>query len=455
MRTRSLGLGSLSFTSQEPAKTIIQITSTASYSKTYYILAYNQLTATAGLSPPIYLLDTDTIENIVDKIIAASAYNGWVLRKINSSTIECTNSTGIRTNNSSTGVTLRPDSPVTANFLFDTRGRATSSDMYGYYGKYKGLATPNELISLAGITQGVTKNDAYNNPDEDITWLKFSHNYKTLFVADRTISRSVSWNHLDSKGLVFGKVVDIDGKKYLLRLLQGANVNPANVGGGANSNDEWDSLIVQFTPDTADSHWGVSDSINTAGGSYTICQETSNAVENCRVRGYNAVTSGFSVNKLASITTMGYRPVLEVLYSDDKFITDRTLQDVQFAFANQYYPTLLKGALNYQDFNRIEKNMQELAILLSSAGYYTDLMYKLNWMGNDIPYLDEINRIRDNLIKLIIKFVEIGAFPQITKSSFLHYTEVNNWERTTELMFEYFDNLALQQKYCGNYICGE
>ena len=80
------------------------------------------------------------------------------------------------------------------------------TDMYGYYGKYQGIITPNALITLAGITEGTTKNDANNDPNANITWLKFSHNYKTLFVADRTIRHSISWNHLDSKGLVFGKV---------------------------------------------------------------------------------------------------------------------------------------------------------------------------------------------------------------------------------------------------------
>lgn len=191
---------------------------------------------------------------------------------------------------------------------------STSLDgKYGYYGKYQGICTPNELISLAGITEGTTKNDAYNDPNADITWLKFSHNYKTLFVADRTIHNSVSWNHLDSKGVVFGKVVDIDGQKYLLRLLQGANVNPASVKGGANSNDEWDSLIVQFTPNTEDSHFGT-DIANTNGGSYAWCQETYyNDTTRSIIRGSSTVDSLSPRGKDTKTTNDSYRPVLEVL----------------------------------------------------------------------------------------------------------------------------------------------
>jgi hypothetical protein len=195
------------------------------------------------------------------------------------------------------------------------------TDLYGYYGKYQGIITPNELISLAGITEGTTKNDAYNNPNADITWLKFSHNYKTLFVADRTIHYGISWNHLDSKGVVFGKVVDIDGQKYLLRLLQGANVNPASASGGANSNDEWDSLIAQFTPNTEDSHWGRAsvDNINISGGAYTLCQETSGSSITIPLRRGSGTLSEFSIvdyglyNKDYAWQFFGYRPVLEVL----------------------------------------------------------------------------------------------------------------------------------------------
>lgn len=188
------------------------------------------------------------------------------------------------------------------------------TDMYGYYGKYQGIITPNELIALSGITEGTTKNDANNVPTANITWLKFSHNYKTLFVADRTIHHSVSWNHLVSKDLVFGKVVEIDGQKYLLRLLQGANENPTSVGGGMNSNDEWDSLLNAFTPGTVDSHWEGVDIVNSGQGQATWCQETSTTgVSNAVWRGSSFVTHLGSFLKTMAHDDFGYRPVLEVL----------------------------------------------------------------------------------------------------------------------------------------------
>lgn len=186
-------------------------------------------------------------------------------------------------------------------------------DMYGFYGKHKGIATPNEIISLGGITEGITKNDEYNNPNDDITWLKFSHNYKTLFVADRTILHSVSWDTLDSLDLVFGKVITINGQKYLLRLLQGANSNHSNVG-VANSNDEWGSLIAMFTPNTEDNHFNVSDVVNSSGGNSSWLQETSSAdISRALVTGNSIYIRLLNTLKSSERINIGYRPVLEVL----------------------------------------------------------------------------------------------------------------------------------------------
>lgn len=190
---------------------------------------------------------------------------------------------------------------------------------YGYYGKYKGIITPNELISLAGITQGTTKNDNYTNPNDYITWLKFSHNYKTLFVADRTIRYGVSWNHLNDLGLIFGKVVDIKGQKYLLRVLQGANCNPSNCSTDSeiNNNNEWNSLIGQFTPNTSDSHFKYNDPVNlNSQGSASICQETYNGDMDEFLSNdafFVGVMSRTRSSKNSTTSEKGYRPVLEVI----------------------------------------------------------------------------------------------------------------------------------------------
>lgn len=187
------------------------------------------------------------------------------------------------------------------------------TDLYGYYGKYQGIITPNELVALAGITQGVTISDADHDPSKPITWLKFSHNYKTLFVADRAIQHSISWDHLNSKDLVFGKVVDIDGQKYLLRLLQSSYINPTPSTNGlvTDANSEWHNLILNFTPDGyTESFWNM-----TLKGCQTWLQETlsDDLGKAIAIGGMLGNTVRFSFNKNSKTDNLGYRPVLEVL----------------------------------------------------------------------------------------------------------------------------------------------
>lgn len=306
MRTRSLGLGNTEFMPRVFPRIEIEILTGATSSGSISIQFPTGTTSYTTFSTTV--VDGNTPENIAVKLsnftdvrFSLSSEGNKVVALYNK-TIEL-----LPTVNSSIGVQTNSFGVTSTRGLSCLKeiGRAESSDMYGYYGKYQGIATPNELIALAGIIEGTTKNDAYNNPNEDITWLKFSHNYKTLFVADRTIHYSISWNHLDSKGLVFGKVVDIDGQKYLLRLLQGANVNPASVGGKANSNDEWDSLIGQFTPNEL-----YSDS----NGYRVHCQETVSAsIGNNIFRQTNDITVFSNNTKSNTFMQLGYLPVLEVL----------------------------------------------------------------------------------------------------------------------------------------------
>ena len=87
--------------------------------------------------------------------------------------------------------------------------------MAGYYGKVSGLITGDELVAKTGLTAGTTAVSG------DITWLKFSHNYKTLLVADRAIKHSISWDNIQAQNLVKGKPIKINGQYYLCRLMRG------------------------------------------------------------------------------------------------------------------------------------------------------------------------------------------------------------------------------------------
>lgn len=181
------------------------------------------------------------------------------------------------------------------------------NDMYGYYGKYQGIITPNELIALASITEGQRVPEVVGN--EFITWLKFSHNYKSLFIADKPIYQSISWNHLETLKLIFGKVIKINEQKYLLRIPQGANKNPAEKSGEMQSNSEWDSLIRVFAPDDA------GQGLNNGSDVRSWCQETRKDDINTAVDrlNNNSICYFFGSSKNDKNYFRGYRPVLEVL----------------------------------------------------------------------------------------------------------------------------------------------
>ena len=312
MRTRPLGLGNTTFMPRVVPRLEIEILTQPTVSGSLGIGYFTGNNTFTNVSRQV--VAGQSIEEVAQLFANISGANANISVVDNKIIFDYTNTTVLTVANANVGqvMTYSTSDGVTTDFTLE-RGRATSSDMYGYYGKYQGIYTPNEIITLGAITEGTTKDDDFNDPEEDITWLKFSHNYKTLFVADRTIHYAISWNHLESLGLVFGKVVEKDGQKYMLRLMQGANVNPASAGGGLN--DEWNSLIVQFTPNQEDSNWGTGTTNIGAEGRTTICQETSASdITRYVQRGYSSVDHFLNGNtKINNITNMGYRPVLEVL----------------------------------------------------------------------------------------------------------------------------------------------
>ena len=178
----------------------------------------------------------------------------------------------------------------------------------GYYGKATGIITGNDLCdaSYMNLSNGTAQVTG------DITWLKFASNNRTLFIADRAVRYSISWDNIQAVNGVKGKVITISGVEYLCRIPTGSEhyftgslptTNTSYAGG------EWE-LIVNFTPLDSDSHWNY---LNWNGG-YTWCQEVhSNGLTSRVIRGGDPVSyfSGHTSSFVYAYT--GWRPVLEVL----------------------------------------------------------------------------------------------------------------------------------------------
>jgi len=158
----------------------------------------------------------------------------------------------------------------------------------------------NGLISAEYFYYKTNTEDMGNNLVEgDLTFLKFNYNGKTLLVCDRNIKNKISWDQLNERNLVFGKTIEINNIKYRVRLL---------------TSNEWDKLIVKYTPKNSDSHWS---------NMYSWCQNVysieylkryCSTVLTVRVmRGYSTV-SYFTDSTSSNVNTnIGWRPCLEIL----------------------------------------------------------------------------------------------------------------------------------------------
>lgn len=182
---------------------------------------------------------------------------------------------------------------------------------------------------------GLTAGTPFNS---DAGWLKFSLDYKTLYVAKRPFRHSVSWNQINARGAVFGTTqITIHGKRYKVRLLKGRGDGlSTDLSSGydtlATHGSEWNRLMyhVSGKPFASASNTLASEGITegdwaqfseaelltntTYGyGSYSWCQDTIST--NRFVRGYYGasliVTIGSSSTAPASI--LGWRPVLELV----------------------------------------------------------------------------------------------------------------------------------------------
>ena len=163
---------------------------------------------------------------------------------------------------------------------------------------YKGKV--NNIITVEKLCQKVDLPTENLLLEGDITFLKFIYNNKTLLVADRNLKNMISWDQLDEKDLVFGKVIEINSIiKYRVRLLTAS---------------EWDQLIIKYVPLNQDSHWD--DIWSWCQNIYSIDylkKYSSSDLTNHIIRG-NSTVSYFLTGTSSYVNAgIGWRPCLELL----------------------------------------------------------------------------------------------------------------------------------------------
>ena len=117
----------------------------------------------------------------------------------------------------------------------------------GYYGVYTSaeVVSGTSLATLVGLTAGSSINATAN-------WLGFALGGKKLFIAQRPFRYRISRESLAAKGLIYGKEITLQGKRFSCRLPRGlSSETPANYGSGndhvSTHGSEWNKLLYRVT----------------------------------------------------------------------------------------------------------------------------------------------------------------------------------------------------------------
>lgn len=120
-------------------------------------------------------------------------------------------------------------------------------------------------------------------------------------------------------------------------------------------------------------------------------------------------------------------------------VYDRTLSDV-IEVKNNPLSSNTKGAFNCSDLNRIENNTIYVANLFEEVyGFSLNLVTKTNWSIEDIPTINEINRIRNNVLR-ISQEISIEDFQNIEFSKTMNYVKANALEYDLYLIKNLLEN---------------
>ena len=142
----------------------------------------------------------------------------------------------------------------------------------------------------------------------------------SLFIADYTVTHSVSWLDLNAASLIFGKDYDSGNISYALRVPSVGSKHKLGSDAdehGNPDNNEWDAILNKASQDWQDNTTGY---IKNWKEMYSTGQDTaespSTGTSQRMKRGYTSVRRLSHSNAGTALPYDGFRPVLEVLHAD-------------------------------------------------------------------------------------------------------------------------------------------
>ena len=166
---------------------------------------------------------------------------------------------------------------------------------------------PDTTLHYVPFTYAGTVN-AYKLTTEMATTEEYAQKNKyphSLFVADYAVTHTISWNDLNTTGLIFGKNYASGGVDYTLRAPSVGSISTGSGDSqrGVPQSNEWDTMLNKN-----------SGYIQNWNKMYSWGQDTSSAAESFRAyRGYNSARFWYYTSSSFRNVYLGFRPVLEVL----------------------------------------------------------------------------------------------------------------------------------------------
>ena len=187
-------------------------------------------------------------------------------------------------------------------YYFDLSGASIPSTVNGNL--------PDSTLHYVPFTYAGTV-DAYKLTTAMETTEEYAQNNKyahSLFVADYAVTHAVSWNDLNTAGLIFGKNYASGGVEYTLRAPSvGSNfTGSGNSERGVPQSNEWDTILNKDNGYIQ--NWNTMNSWGQDTSSYESWYRA--------VRGYRSARHWIFDHAAYSNPFVGFRPVLEVLNSD-------------------------------------------------------------------------------------------------------------------------------------------
>ena len=171
-------------------------------------------------------------------------------------------------------------------------------------------------FTYAGTVDAYKLTSAMATTEEYAQQNKYAH---SLFVADYAVTHTVSWDDLNTKGLIFGKNYASGGVDYTMRAPSAGSQSNNNNGKddsstrGIPKSNEWDAILDKANQDWKDNTSGY---IKNWSRKYSFGQDNHADASIRAVRGHDSARYWRSYYASYSLLFVGFRPVLEILNAD-------------------------------------------------------------------------------------------------------------------------------------------